>query len=191
METEPTKRPGEHHRTCRLEVFRSIFARFESDAYDGYTYATDGGGQRFDRSDSEAPVQGFPLLRASSISAMKDFSEKAFLGCQTGAASDLRAPAVRRLWRYDRSGSGSRTGVFIVAGGAIPGMKGAFASLGQLSPLPRAFGRLPQGRLLCQSTLGQARPRRRSCRASSTTCTAAFEGNPPASPPMSPDGRAA
>ena len=60
-----------------------------------------------------------------------------------------------------------------------------------LSPLPRAFGRLRKGRLLCRSTSGQARPRRRSYRASSTTCTAGSGGNPQASPPKSPDGRAA
>src|SRR5947209_5146755 len=60
-----------------------------------------------------------------------------------------------------------------------------------LSPLPRAFGRLLEDRLLCRSTSGQARPRRRSCRASSTICTAASGGNPLVSPPKSPDARAA
>jgi hypothetical protein len=60
-----------------------------------------------------------------------------------------------------------------------------------LSPLPRAFGgQLLEGRLLYRPTSGQVRPRRRSCRASSTTCTAGSGGNLLANPPRSPDGRA-
>src|SRR5215469_6428682 len=59
------------------------------------------------------------------------------------------------------------------------------------SPLPRAFGgRLLEGRSGYRPTSGEAWARHRSCRASSTTCTAESEGNPPASPPKSPDGRA-
>jgi len=57
-----------------------------------------------------------------------------------------------------------------------------------LSPLRRAFGRRLLQRRTPGPTSGQARPRRHSCRANSTTCTAASEGNPLASPPKSPDG---
>jgi hypothetical protein len=60
-----------------------------------------------------------------------------------------------------------------------------------LSPLRRAFGRRLLQRRTPRPTSGQARPRGRSCRASSTTCMAGSEGNPPASPPKSPDDRAA
>src|SRR2546425_6946426 len=60
-----------------------------------------------------------------------------------------------------------------------------------LSPLRRAFGRRLLQRLTPRPTSSQARPRHRSCRASSTTCTAGAGGNPLASPPKSPDGRAA
>jgi len=59
-----------------------------------------------------------------------------------------------------------------------------------LLPLRRAFGRRLLQRQTPRSISGQAKPRRRSCRASSTTCTAASGGNPLASPPKSPDGRA-
>src|SRR5580658_5815994 len=60
-----------------------------------------------------------------------------------------------------------------------------------LSSLPRADGwRLLEGRLGYRPTSGEAWARRRSCRASSTTCTAEFGGNPPASPPKFPDARA-
>ena len=58
-----------------------------------------------------------------------------------------------------------------------------------LPPLRRAFGRRLLQRRTPQPTSGQAGPRRRSCRASSTTCTAGSGGNPLASPPRSPDGR--
>jgi hypothetical protein len=60
-----------------------------------------------------------------------------------------------------------------------------------LRPLRRAFGRRLLRHRTPRPTSGQARPRRRSCRASSTTCTAGSGGNPLASPPKSPDGRAA
>src|SRR6266850_4451030 len=60
-----------------------------------------------------------------------------------------------------------------------------------LSPLRRAFGRWLLQRRTPRPTSGEARHRRRSCRASSTTCTAGSGGNPLASPPKSPDGRAA
>jgi hypothetical protein len=56
------------------------------------------------------------------------------------------------------------------------------------SPLHRAFG----GRLQRRTPLpisGQARPRRRSCRASSTTCTAASGDSPRANPPRPPGDR--
>ena len=63
----------------------------------------------------------------------------------------------------------------------------------RLSLLPRAFvWRLLQGRLVYRSTAGWVRrPRPGSCRASSTTCMAGSGGNPLASPPRFPDGRAA
>jgi hypothetical protein len=60
-----------------------------------------------------------------------------------------------------------------------------------LSPLRRAFGRRLLQRQKPRPTSGRARPRRRSCRASSTTCMSGSGGSPPASPPRSPDGRAA
>src|SRR5262249_39542881 len=59
-----------------------------------------------------------------------------------------------------------------------------------LSPERRAFGRWL---LQCQTpgpTSGQARPRRRSCRASSTTCKAESGGSPLESPPTPPGARA-
>jgi hypothetical protein len=59
-----------------------------------------------------------------------------------------------------------------------------------LLPLRRAFGRRLLQRRTRRPTSGQARPRRRNCRASSTTCRAGSGGNPLASPPKSPDGRA-
>jgi hypothetical protein len=64
-------------------------------------------------------------------------------------------------------------------------------ALVMLSPPRRAFGRrLLEGRSVYRPTSDQSRPWRRSCRASSTTCTAESGGNPLASPPNSPDGRA-
>jgi hypothetical protein len=61
-----------------------------------------------------------------------------------------------------------------------------------LSPPRRGFGRrLLEGRSVYRPTSDQSRPRRGSCRASSTICTAESGGNPLASPPNSPDGRAA
>src|SRR5215469_9902871 len=61
-----------------------------------------------------------------------------------------------------------------------------------LFPLPRACGwRLLVGPSGYRPTSGGALVPRRSCRASSTTCTAGSEDNPLASPPKSPDGRAA
>src|ERR1700680_2569978 len=77
-------------------------------------------------------------------------------------------------------------------GGTTPfGTKAVFHIFSSLSPLRRAFGRRLLQRRTPRPTSGQARPRRRSCRASSTTCTAGSGGNPLASPPKSPDGRAA
>ena len=67
-------------------------------------------------------------------------------------------------------------------------LKAAFFS--SLSPLRRAFGRRLLQRRKPQPTSGQTRPRRRSCRASSTICTAGSEGNPLESPPKFPDGPA-
>src|SRR6267143_340998 len=58
-----------------------------------------------------------------------------------------------------------------------------------LSFLSRAFGRRLLQRRTPRPTSGQARPRPRSCRASSTTCTSGSGGNPLASPPRSPDDR--
>jgi len=64
-------------------------------------------------------------------------------------------------------------------------------SFSSLFPPRRAFGRLPEDRSQHRPTSDRARPRRRSCRASSTTCTARSAGTPPASPPRFPGGRAA
>src|SRR5262249_21743084 len=61
-----------------------------------------------------------------------------------------------------------------------------------LWPPRRAFGRRllldPSG---CRATSGVGWARHRSCRASSTICTAGSGGNPLASPPKPPDGQAA
>ena len=59
-----------------------------------------------------------------------------------------------------------------------------------LSPLWHAFGMRLLQRRTPRPTWCWARPRRRSCRASSTTCTAHSADNPLASPPRFPDGRA-
>jgi hypothetical protein len=62
--------------------------------------------------------------------------------------------------------------------------------LSSLFPLRHAFGtRLPQPRTP-RPISDRARPRRRSCRANSTTCMAASGGSPRASPPRFPDDRA-
>jgi hypothetical protein len=60
----------------------------------------------------------------------------------------------------------------------------------RLLRLRRSFGRRLLQRRTPRPTLGQVRPWRRSCRASSTTCTVGSGGNPSASPPKSPVGRA-
>src|SRR5579864_2417826 len=66
------------------------------------------------------------------------------------------------------------------------------ANLGPASPPRRPGGRRLLQRQTPRPTSGRARRRhrRRSCRASSTTCTAGSGDNPPASPPSSPGGRA-
>jgi hypothetical protein len=61
-----------------------------------------------------------------------------------------------------------------------------------LSALRRAFGwRLLEGPSRYRPTSDEAWVRRHSCRPSSTTCTAGSAGNPPASPPSSPDDQVA
>src|SRR5215469_6894866 len=59
-----------------------------------------------------------------------------------------------------------------------------------LSPLRRAFGRWLLQPRTPGPTSGQARPRRRSCRASSTICTTESVDSLPESPPTPPDARA-
>ena len=122
-----------------------------------------------------------PAARTASVAA----APVAAAPPDTGSRASRSATAARlAVWRPSRSGRARCISQDAVHR-ALPRSRSSFRLCVALSEGGFSERRTPR------PTSGQARPRRRSCRASSTTCTAGSGGNPPASPPRSPDGRAA